>query len=135
MSESGSGLGEASEAPRVLYTDAAEAELEAAYLWLMQRSYQTAERWLSGLESELRHQADLLVALPGRRNLAQPDEQLPGRTIYLLRYRLRRQGSAWRILYELADVDEDGRPHSIRVVRIRHAAMRPLPEDAADEIE
>jgi plasmid stabilization system protein ParE len=113
----------------VKYSEQAEAHLDEAYRWLMSLpmsgndAFDAAERWLAGLHALVQKEAEVQGgrAVMFRRRLA-PDST-PERDRFLLLYRTGqgRRGSAWHIVYELHDTDEDGRTDTLRIVRIRHA--------------
>src|SRR5688500_17883005 len=105
---------------RVSYSEPAEAELEQAYLWLQSFGFDTAERWLVGLQQALEDEADLISSVALRRPLA-PDAP-EGRDLYLLLYRpTRRSGTPWHIVYELVDEDGDGAVEDLLVMTTSRA--------------
>jgi plasmid stabilization system protein ParE len=51
-------IGEPEPAPnRVRYAESAEADIEEAYRWLTGYSFETAERWLAGLQAALERES------------------------------------------------------------------------------
>jgi plasmid stabilization system protein ParE len=111
---------------KVIYSEPAEAQVDAAYEWLQNRSYDVANQWLDGLAIALNRVAAQRAAVPGIRDLAPSEDQRPNRALYIYRYRATRGGAVWKILYELVDADEDGAVDTLQVVQVRHASMRPL---------
>jgi len=106
---------------RIEFTLVAEAEVDDAYLWLQKFGFKTAENWLGGLTAKLENEADLISTVSLRRQRA-PDAP-NGRELFLLLYRASGSGSSpWHIVYELLDKDLDGKPDTLCVVRVRHAA-------------
>lgn len=105
----------------VTYSEIAEAELDDAYQWMLSFGFDVGERWLTGLTELLSGEAMHLASFPFQRPLA--PESSPERPLFILRYRTGRRGSsAWQVVYELVDEDEDGMTDTLRVVRIRHAS-------------
>ncbi len=121
---------------RVVFTEAADAQLREAFLWLSGWSLPGVERWLRGLQAELEREASHLTLVPGHRNVAPENDLFPGRDVFLLIFRVRRGASAWRVLYDLPYLDGDGKPDTLRVLRVRHgAAARPTPEETEPQDE
>ena len=94
--------------------------------------FSTAERWLSGVQALLQRECELHVTFSMRPSLA--TEHFPGREVFVLRYTSggRRGGSPWRLLYELADADNDGQIDTLRLVGVRHAARRSVMDPPDD---
>jgi plasmid stabilization system protein ParE len=121
---------------RVVFTEAADAQLREAFLWLSGWSLPGAERWLRGLQAELEREARDVALIPGRRNVAPENDHFPGRDVFVLIFRVRRGASAWRVLYDLPDLDGDSKPDTLRVLRVRHgAAARPTAEGTEPQDE
>ena len=108
---------------RITFSETAEAEVENAYLWLQRFGFETAEKWLSGLNHLLEEEAALLASVQVRRQRA-PDSP-NDRELFILIYRTgRRRSSPWHVVYEIVDQDDDGQLDTLRVVRVRHAARQ-----------
>ena len=116
----------------IRFFEAAEADIEATYNWIVSRDFAAAERWLAGLQDGLARRAQDHAALPGRRYVAADAANFPGRDMRVLRYQIR-GGSTWRVLYELRDEDGDGAADTLLVAYVRHAASRPPTGDSIDE--
>ena len=104
---------------RVLIQPPARADVEAAYLYLRERSEDAAERWLSGLELTIAS----LSELPERFGLAPESKEFP-EPIRQLVYGRRR--GRYRILYVV-------RGKKVHVLHVRHGARRPLRPDESEE--
>jgi|GEM_PF-467651 Plasmid stabilisation system protein. len=107
----------------VVYTETAEAEIAEAYDWLSGFSFDSADRWLDGLQTAVLSEAARRAAVPGIRGLAAESASFPDRDIFVLLYQTR-GGSPWRVLFDLWDSDEDGHVDTLRVLRLRHGARR-----------
>jgi len=113
----------------IRYADSADAEIEAAYGWIVSHDFAAAERWLAGLHTALLQRAGDHAALPGRRYVAPDAANFPGRDLRVLRYQTH-GGSIWRVLYELRDDDNDGNLDTLLVAYVR-SASRPSPNNPA----
>jgi plasmid stabilization system protein ParE len=100
---------------RVIIQPPARADIEAAYLYLRDRSEDAAERWLSGLEEAI----ESLNQLPERFALAPESGEFPEHIRQLIYGRRR---GRYRILYLV-------RENKVHVLHIRHGARRPLRPD------
>jgi hypothetical protein len=56
---------------RVVFTEAADAQLREALLWLSGWSQPGAERWLRGLQAGLEWEASHLALVPARRGTSE----------------------------------------------------------------
>ena len=105
---------------RLEFSEAAEAEADAIYLWMGRRLGQTyADRWYR----ELRSKAGDLLLFPrmGQRLPSRPET---ARSLLHGRYRL---------LYLIVEPDESEGEGVIRVLRVVHAAGRGAGEEDAAE--
>jgi plasmid stabilization system protein ParE len=109
---------------RVDIADAAEAEAEAAYLWMSQFSPERAGRWYEGFLRAV----ESLAEMPGRCPLA-PENRHFEREVRQLLYG--RGGNTYRILFTILEAAGDD-PPVVRVLHVRHAAQQPLGESSAD---
>lgn len=91
----------------------AEAELEAAYLWIAERNPEAAAKWYNGLLDAIL----TLETLPERCPPA-PERKVFGREIRQLLHGNRRY--AYRVLF---DVTEAG---TVRILHVRHSARQHL---------
>ena len=94
---------------RIEVTRSAEADIDAAYLWIFEQSPEHADRWVRGLYQTI----FTLKELPARCPVASESRGL-GREIRQLLYWQGRH--AFRILYEI-------RNETVFVLRIRHTAQ------------
>jgi plasmid stabilization system protein ParE len=106
---------------RVELSDEAEAELDAAYLFLLQKSPDAALRWYLGAQTAIRS----LSNLPHRCPLADENAFYPDQEVRRLVYGTGR--SAYRILFVIFDDDAE-----VRIIRFRHGA-RQLPQQPQEE--
>ena len=104
---------------RVELAEAAEAEIDAAYLWISRRSPVRAGGWHAGLLLAL----ESLEELPHRCSLAREDPYFEEEIRQLL-YGCGR--SVYRILFVIRDLPSDADGPSIRVLHVRHAAQQTL---------
>ena len=98
---------------RVELADQADAELDAAYLFLLQKSPDSAIRWYLGAEAAIRS----LSTFPRRCSLARESASYPDQEVRQLLYGTGR--SAYRILFVIFDDDAE-----VRVIRFRHGARQ-----------
>ncbi len=103
----------------VFLSEPAEAEADAAFLWLLTFSPDFAGEWYDGF---LKAIASLSV-FPGRCPLAPENDDFPGREVRQYLYRKGR--TVYRILFDIMDED------TVRVMHVRHASQRPSGEDEA----
>ena len=96
----------------VLIMPTAEAELEAAYLWIAERAPEAAARWYNGLLDALLK----LETLPERCPIA-PESDAFKEEIRQLLYGKRQH--MYRILFH-------GEGHSVRILHVRHGAREYL---------
>jgi plasmid stabilization system protein ParE len=116
---------------QIEFSDAARAETDAAYLYLLRRAPEAAAQWLEGLDAVLASLAASLSVLPGRRAYAPENDLFPDIEIFQLIYGKR--SNAYRVLYYLVDADDDGEADTLRVLHIRHGAQQRLGQITADE--
>ena len=100
---------------RVLIQRPAHADIEAAYLYLRDRSESAAERWLAGVEQAIK----TLDTFPHRCGLAPESKEFP-EVIRQLLYG--RRSGRYRILYIV-------RGEVVHVLHVRHGARRALRPD------
>jgi plasmid stabilization system protein ParE len=101
---------------RVEIAEAAEAEAEAAFLFIARSDPDRAGRWYAGLLSAIAS----LAEFPTRCGLARENEFFPVEVRQLL---YGRRQSVYRVLFTvIGDLDEP----VVRVLHIRHAAQRTL---------
>ncbi len=115
---------------QVTYRDEAQAEAEAATFGLIaRRGPEAAVQWYAGL---LRAVDDALREMPGRFALSEDGCLVyPGTLVRQMRYGS--GGNIFRILFHVIEPNEDEDKGVVVVLRIRHAAMRPLMDEAAAE--
>lgn len=101
---------------RVEFPDVAEMEANEAFMWLLSRSPERAGRWQAGLDVAL----GSLPEFPNRCALA-PETELLDVEVRQLLYQ------AYRILFTVLDLDEDGVP--VRILHVRHGARLRLGEE------
>jgi plasmid stabilization system protein ParE len=97
---------------QVLIQPPAQADIEAAYLYLRERSESAADRWLGGMESAIAS----LDSFPQRHGLAREDREFPEEIRQLL---YGRRSGRFRVLYVV-------RGKVVHVLHVRHAAQRAL---------
>lgn len=107
---------------RVTISDAAEAEADAAYLWMLRRSPARAARWYSGLLQAIASLAEFPTRCPRAR-----ESHRFNREIRQLLYGT--GATAYRILFTIIEPGDLGDEPEVRVLHIRHAAQRDLGED------
>ena len=107
---------------RVETSDEAEAELDAAYLFFLQKSPDAAMRWYTSARAAIAS----LSTFPRRCPLARENASYPGNEIRQLLYGTGR--SAYRILFTV--FDDDG---EIRVLQFRHGARQPRQQAQKDQ--
>ena len=113
---------------RVEYSEPVEAQIDAAYEWLItlppggEVCYPIAERWLTGLQEAVTEEAELQGG-PFVLQRSESQDSRPDRARYVLRYRTAgRRSSPWEIVYELRDTDDDKVLDTLRVVAVLHGA-------------
>ena len=94
-------------------SDEAEAELDAAYLYLSGRSLDAAYRWYKGAQEAI----DSLSSLPHRCILAPENSQYPNNEVRQLLYGSGK--SVYRILFTVFEEDK-----LVRVLHFRHGARQ-----------
>jgi plasmid stabilization system protein ParE len=107
---------------QVEVSDEAEAEMDAAYLFLSQRSPDAAFRWYTGARAAI----NSLSTFPRRCPLAREDASYPDNEVRQLLYGTGR--SAYRILFMVFDDDAE-----VRVVQFRHGARLPRQQAQKDD--
>ena len=103
---------------RVVIQPPAKLDIDAAFTYLALRSMPAAEKWLDGLEDAIRS----LGRFPQRCGLAPESAEFPEEIRQLL---YGRRGGTYRVLFVI-------RRRTVRVLHVRHGAMRPM---RRDEIE
>jgi plasmid stabilization system protein ParE len=103
---------------RVIVQPPAQADIEAAYLYIRERAPATADRWLDGLEKAIAE----LDRLPKRCGLARESKEF---TEEIRQFLYGRGYWKYRILFVI-------RGKAVRVLHVRHGAQRAM---RADEIE
>lgn len=96
---------------RVEVSDVAQAQIDAAFLYLSARSPNAAMRWLTGLGAAI----DSLALFPRRCPLAPENDLYENASVRRLLYGSRR--SAYRILYCIFEQDRE-----VRILQVRHGA-------------
>ena len=108
-------------------SDVADGEIEAAYLRISARNPEFAGRWLEGLLRALEKLDQFPFSHP-----RVEESEIFGREVRRMLYR---NGQiTYRILFTVVDADGDGELDTIRVLHIRHGALRPFGQ-AATEVE
>lgn len=98
---------------RVELADQADAELDAAYLFHLQKSPDSAIRWYMGAQTAIAS----LSTFPRRCPFARENNFYPGQEVRQLLYGAGR--SAYRILFVVFDDDAE-----VRIIRFRHGARQ-----------
>lgn len=104
----------------VFLSEPAEAEAQAAFLWLARFSPDFAGQWYDGF---LRAIASL-ATFPGRCPLAPENDDFPDRAVRQYLYRKGRV--VYRVLFDIMDED------TVRVMHVRHASQRPSGEQEVE---
>ena len=102
-------------------SDEAEAELDSAYLFLLQRSPDAAIRWYMGARAAIAS----LSTFPRRCPLAGGNESYPNNEIRQLLYGTGRR--TYRIVFTIFDNDGE-----VRVLHFRHGARQQKQNPQAD---
>ncbi|MBC7806261.1 MAG: hypothetical protein H7145_08930 [Akkermansiaceae bacterium] len=80
--------------------------------------YDTAERWLTGLQETVAEEAELQGG-PLVLQRSESEDSIPERARYVLRFRTAgRRSSPWEVVYELHDTDDDKVLDTLRVVAV-----------------
>jgi len=108
----------------VEFTDVADMEVEAIFLWIMGRPLERAERWQDGLEKAVQSLEDL----PNRCALV-PGASTPERQVRQLLY------GGYRLLFTLLDTNGDGDLDTVRILHVRHGAQKPILYGDSEEAE
>jgi plasmid stabilization system protein ParE len=107
--------------------ETAEAEAEAAYLWMSQRSPEYAIRWYRGLLEAIAG----LTFMPRRFPVAPESEavglEVGGKSRLIRQRRYGRGANTWRVLFYI--VEEDA---TVWVLHVRHSS-RPLLTEETEE--
>lgn len=106
---------------RVDISEAAEAEIDAAYLWISRRSPEWAGRWHAGLLQAI----ESLAEMPGRCPLARERDRFEQEVRQLLYGRGR---NTYRILFTVNEGEGADEEPTVRILHVRHAAQRALGE-------
>lgn len=117
---------------RVEYSERSEAEIQAIYLYILQRSEQAADRWIHGLLDEVNRHAELVSLFPGMARPAPDVAAFHPRRVYQTIYGKR--SAAYRILSTLFPPEADETERNFRVLRVRHGSQQWLTEPG-DEAE
>jgi len=107
---------------RIAISEAAEAEVEALYLWILRRSPERAAAWYEGLLAAINSLADF----PRRCPLARENDRFDQEIRQLLYGTAR---SACRILFTILEPTGAEDEPTVRILHIRHAAQRDLGEE------
>ena len=97
------------------FTDVADMEIQNILIWIMGRSPDYADRWQEGLEISI----NSLTIMPGRCPLAPENNEFDVEVRQLLY-------GVYRILFMLADADDDGESDTVRILHARHGAQQHL---------
>lgn len=131
---------------RLLFSDRALAQIEEIGIWLHERSSESMTLFAEALEKGLiQLQQDIDDAFSTGSLLPRVEETASlafSRPVfqYLLvatksGKRVRRSSAnTWRIYYALGDADSDGKPDTIHILALYHAASQPL-WDETDSVE
>jgi plasmid stabilization system protein ParE len=106
-------------------SDVAGADIEAAFLRLSRQDPEFAGRWLEGLNRMIA----ALDTFPTRHARVSESDTC-GREVRRMLYRNGR--TVYRVFFTLLDADGDGDPDTVRVLRVRHGAQRPLGQPDAE---
>jgi plasmid stabilization system protein ParE len=113
---------EADRSYRVELREPAEAEAEAAYLWMSQRSLDYAFRWYNGLLEAIAG----LSFMPHRFPVAPQSEavglEVGGKPRSIRQLRYGRGANTWRLFFYIVEEDE-----TVWVLHIRHSSRPLLP--------
>ncbi len=107
---------------QVELSDEADAELDAAFLFLLQRAPKAAMRWYLGAQAAI----DSLSAFPRRCPLAPEDASYPDNEVRQLLYGKGR--NTYRILFTIFEEDRE-----IRIMQFRHGSRQIRSQDQEDE--
>ena len=107
---------------RIEASDEAEAELDAAYLFLSRQDPDRAIRWYTDIHSAM----FTLSQFPGRCPLAFENEQYPANEVRQLLYGKGR--SIYRILFTIFEEDQE-----VRVLHVYHSARQIRSQEREDE--
>lgn len=110
---------------RIAISETAEAEAEAAYLWMLRRDPEHAARWYAGLLDAV----ESLALFPGRCAVAPENDRFDGEIRHLLYGRGR---NVYRILFTILEPTPDEAEPAVRILHVRHAAQRSIGESDAD---
>ena len=112
-------MADGQEVPRefdVFFSEAAQAEIEAAYFRLMAAtSLEFADRWQDSLVTAIRG-----LKLFPRSHPLHRKADASGPEVRRLLHKLGRV--AYQVIYSLADADDDGELDTVYVLHVRHAA-------------
>ena len=107
---------------RIDLSDEADAELDAAYLFLSNQSPDRAIRWYK----DIRNTISTLSQFPRRCPLAFEDEQYPKNEVRQLLHG--KGGGTYRILFTVFEEDEE-----VRILHVYHGARQMRPRNQEDE--
>lgn len=111
---------------RVDISEATEAEIDAAYLWISRRSPEWAGRWHAGLLEAI----ESLAEMPGRCPLARERGYFEQEVRQLLYGRGR---IVYRILFAIHEAESEDEEATVRILHVRHAAQEALGEGDGNE--
>jgi plasmid stabilization system protein ParE len=106
---------------RIDVSETAEAEIDAAYLWISGNSPEQAGRWHAGLLSAIAS----LAEMPGRCSLARENGRFEEEIRQLLYGRGR---NIYRILFVVRETANQRGEASVRILHVRHSAQQTLGE-------
>jgi plasmid stabilization system protein ParE len=109
---------------RVDVSDAAEAEIDNAYLWISRYFPEKAGQWHAGLLQAI----ESLAEMPARCPLARERGYFEEEVRQLLYGRGR---SVYRILFVIHDAAGEADEATVRILHVRHAAQQALGEEEA----
>ena len=105
----------------VVWSEAAEAEADDAYFWLLGRSPNYAAKWLSGLR----------LAVDSLSDFPEPCPLAREHMLFSSPVRQHLYGK-YRILFSIVDADGDGTLDTVRILHARHGARRDLDEERSN---
>lgn len=100
---------------QIIIQPPAQADIERAYLWMLDRAPMSAAAWYNGLQQAI----DTLQNFPQRCPIAPEDEYFAEEIRHLL---YGRRSSIYRILFTIVD-------DTVQVLHVRHGAQDVLRED------
>ena len=104
---------------RVEISDVAQAEADAAYLWISQFSPDRAAKWYDGLLTAI----ESLSEFPLRCPIAPENDRFAPELRQLIYGRIT---SAYRILFTIFESPDPSEDPEVRILHVRHGARRPI---------